>query len=62
MINYEEKYNEFVESNNESLLSEIEEAKTIAKLDEAKNNSENKVQEETKKQTNNLRKSMLETK
>lgn len=62
MVNFEGKYDEYIESNSVSDVGEIENAKTIAKLDCVKNNLEKQVEKETKVQTESLRKGILETK
>ena len=55
MVNFEGKYDEYIESNSVSDVGEIENAKTIAKLDCVKNNLEKQVEKETKVQTESLR-------
>jgi hypothetical protein len=57
MVNFEGKYDEYIESGSISDVSEIEKAKTIAKLDEIE-----KVEKEITDQTESLRKGILETK
>ena len=47
MVNFEGKYDEYIESNSVSDVGEIENAKTIAKLDCVKNNLEKQVEKET---------------
>lgn len=62
MVKFEERYDEYKESSSVSDISEIEKAKTTAKLDEVKNNLEKQVEKETNIQAESLRKSVLETK